>query len=155
MGYSTDFYGQFKLNKKLDNKTYEFLTKLATTRRMKRRGLPSEYGTDGEFYVNGSGDFGQAEESNIVDYNTPPRTQPSLWCQWIPTEDRKGITWDGGEKFYEYVAWLQYIMNSVLIPRGYKLSGTVEFQGEDRDDRGLIVVKAGKITVKRARVSFR
>lgn len=36
MGYTTDFEGTLKLNKKLDKETKLFLTKLAQTRRMKR-----------------------------------------------------------------------------------------------------------------------
>jgi hypothetical protein len=34
MGYTTDFYGQFKLNKKLDDVTYTLLQGLGTTRRI-------------------------------------------------------------------------------------------------------------------------
>lgn len=150
MGYSTDFFGQFKLNKKLDDTTFEFLNKLNQTRRMKRR-VDAKYGVDGEFYVDGTGFAGQGHDANIVDHNTPPRTQPGLWCQWIPTEDRQGIIWDGGEKFYHYDAWLQYLIDKVLAPRGYKLTGSVEFQGEDRADFGRITVRNGKVQVKQGK----
>lgn len=153
MGYTTDFKGKFKLNKELDDKTYEFLVKLSNTRRMWRK-LGSEYGVDGEFYVDGGGDFGQGREDNIVNYNKPPSTQPGLWCQWCPTEDRLHIEWNGAEKFYHYVEWIEYITDNFLIPRGYVLNGEVEWHGEDDDDQGIIVATNNEITTKRGRIVY-
>ena len=106
-----------------------------------KRNVGMEYGIEGEFYVNG-GDFrGQANETNIVEHNYPPRTQPGLWCQWIPNEEGTEIMWDGCEKFYHYTEWLNYIIHKFLIPNGYTLNGEVRFQGEDSTDSGTIVVK--------------
>ena len=51
MGYSTDFEGSFKLNKKLDKATLDLLKGLAATRRVKRKGLAPAYGVDGEFFI--------------------------------------------------------------------------------------------------------
>lgn len=149
MGYTTDFSGQFKLNRTLSLEDKMFLTKFSQSRRMKRN-LPREYGIDGEFYVAGStdGDFGQTHEDNIIDYNTPPRTQPSLWCQWIPSEDGNYIQWDGGEKFYSYVEWIEYLIEKILSQRGYILNGEVEWQGEDHDDFGKIIVKNNVVKTK-------
>lgn len=65
-----------------------------------------------------------------------------------------GLEWDGNEKFYNYVEWLQYIITNVLAPRGYILSGSVTWQGEDNQDMGKIVVKDNKIKVKQAVISF-
>jgi hypothetical protein len=79
MGYTTDFSGEFKLNKPLDPETERLMDGLNTTRRMKRNVDESIYGIEGEFYF-GSGSFGQDREENIIDYNSPPRTQPGLWC---------------------------------------------------------------------------
>jgi hypothetical protein len=146
MGYTTEFNGKFNLNKKLDKETHEFLTKLASTRRMKRK-LPPEYGIEGEFYVDGAGYAGQDREDSIVDYNKPPSTQPGLWCQWIPTHDGTAIEWDGGEKFYHYVDWIKYIIDKVLAPRGYSLSGVVDWRGEDWSDTGTIVVRDNKVGI--------
>ena len=145
MGYSTDFSGQFTLDRKLDDETFDLLNGLASTRRMKRN-VDSKYGVDGEFYI-GKGDFGQDEEDNIVDYNTPPRTQPSLWLQWIPTDDREHIEWDGNEKFYSYVEWIEYIINKVLKPKGYVLNGVVEWGGEERSDVGEITITDNVVRV--------
>lgn len=147
MGYTTDFNGVFQLNKKLDDATHEFLKKFADTRRMKRD-LGPEYGVEGEFYVDGGGFAGQDREDNVINSNSPPSTQPGLWCQWVPTEDGMGIEWDGGEKFYHYVDWIKYIISNFLQPKGYELNGEVYFQGEDSADFGIIriennVVKMG------------
>lgn len=145
MGYTTNFRGQFKLNKRLAPKRLAYLQKFAETRRMARN-LPEVYGVQGEFYADGSGDFGQGHESNVIDHNRPPSTQPGLWCQWIPTNDGMAIGWDGGEKFYHYVEWLEYIIKNFLAPKGYVLNGTVSYQGDDSSDQGQIVVINNVVT---------
>lgn len=145
MGYTTDFEGCFKLNKKLDKKTLEFLQKFSETRRMARK-LPKEFGIEGEFFVDGKGSFGQDDDKSIIDHNRPPKTQPSLWCQWIPSQDGKFLEWDGGEKFYEYIDWIEYIIKNFLEPKGYVLNGEVRWRGEDFNDAGTIVVKKNKVS---------
>ena len=147
MGYTTDFYGTFKLNKKLDEETHTFLKRFNETRRMKFN-LGPEFGLNGEFYVGHHQDFtgkyaGQVERDfpGLVEYNTPPCTQPGLWCQWRPSDDGMEIEWDGGEKFYDYNIWLKYIIKNFLQPKGYVLNGEVQWEGEDRGDSGIIFVK--------------
>ncbi|MGR0121661.1 hypothetical protein [Bacillus halotolerans] len=127
MGYNK-LQGQFRLNKTLDSDTFIFLNKLADTRRMKRKVDESIYGIEGEFYVDGDG--GQAYEENIIDYNEPPKTQPSLWLQWIPTEEKNAIVWDGGEKFNCPDEWIVYLIEKVLKPKGYVLNGVVNVFGD-------------------------
>ena len=153
MGYTTDFSGKFKFNKKLDEETRVFLTKFSETRRMKRK-LPAKYGVEGEFYVDGGGLYGQDHEPSITNYNEPPRTQPGLWCQWIPSEDGKFLEWNGAEKFYNYIAWLKYIIREFFIPWGIKANGEIEWQGEDRDDIGKIKVKDNEIFVYDGQITF-
>lgn len=113
-----------------------------------------DFGVEGEFFVDGDGDFGQGDGGHVLDHNEPPKTQPGLWCKWTPTDDGKGIEWDGREKFYHYVEWLQYIISNVLEPKGYKLTGTVEWQGEDNNDRGQIVVKNNKIKTLKGKIVY-
>jgi hypothetical protein len=149
MGYQTDFRGRFELNKALDQETNDFLVKFSKTRRMARN-LPKEYGVEGEFYVDGGGDYGQAPEDNVINHNRPPRTQPELWCQWVPTEDGKGIEWDGGEKFYGYVEWIQYLIAKVLAPKGYVLNGAVDWRGEEWEDTGTIFITDNKVETQDA-----
>lgn len=152
MGYTTDFEGRFKLNRKLKKKDQEFLTKFAETRRMARNVGP-EFGVEGEFYVDGKGFAGQDSDETILDYNRPPRTQPGLWCQWVPSEDGQFLQWDGSEKFYNYVEWLKYLIDKILAPRGYKLNGVVGWQGEDRGDIGKIEVVDNVVRTLRGQVN--
>ena len=146
MGYTTDFAGRFELDKPLAPKMKKFLTMLNETRRMKRN-VDEAFGIDGEFFVFGTGDYGQNNDSTIVDFNQQPSTQPSLWCQWVPNEDGTAIEWDGGEKFYAYSEWLFYIINKILAPNGYTLNGTVIWQGEETGDVGKIHVVDNVVTV--------
>lgn len=148
MGYSTDFSGQFNLDKRLDDETFNFLNKFANTRRMARHfdQNGTAYGVEGEFYVDGKGSMGQDTDETVIDGNRPPRTQPGLWCQWIPTEDHMSIEWDGGEKFYNYEEWLLYIINNFLAPKGYTLNGQVKWQGEYGDDFGILKVRNNIVT---------
>ena len=147
MGYTTKFYGCFQINPPLNAKDCHFLTELSRTRRVKRVGLPAEYGTEGEFYV-------LDDDACVVDYNIPPKTQPGLYCQWIPTEDGTELQWDGGENFYDYVEWLKYLVENYLKPRGYTVNGEVEWLGEYSNDRGLIVVKNNNIKVGKVKITY-
>jgi hypothetical protein len=165
MGYTTTFEGEFELDRVLDEQTDQFLNKLATTRRTKRQNdlLPksgfekygfSSWGVEGEFYVDGSGSYGQGKDSSVVDYNGPPSTQPGLWCQWVLTEDKKHIVWDDGEKFYNYIEWLEYIISSVLIPRKYVLNGIVDWEGEEHNDFGQIKVENNCIFTRLGKMGY-
>lgn len=165
MGYTTDFYGTFKLDKTLTPEHRAYLVAFAETRRMERQAsLASTYpdplrkavglpiGADACYYVgatncSGFDAYGQAHTPDIVNYNGPPSGQPGLWCQWVPSEDGTEITWNGGEKFYDYEKWLAYLIEHFLAPWGYTLSGSVEWQGEERSDFGTIKVTKNKITV--------
>ena len=68
------------------------------------------------------------------------RNHPGIWCQWIINSDNK-LEWNGAEKFYNYVEWLEYLIESIFAPRGYKLDGRIRFQGERFLDVGIIYVK--------------
>jgi hypothetical protein len=156
MGYTTIFDGTFHLNKRLFDSEAIYLLEFSRSRRMKRNpeilqsipdpareavGLP--LGEDACYFVNQKWD--EESEVSVVDYNRPPNTQPGLWCQWIPTADGGGIKWNGTEKFYYYVEWLQYIINNFIQPWGYVLNGEVNWQGEREEDIGAIVVVSNQI----------
>jgi hypothetical protein len=157
MGYTTDFSGEFNLDKPLTDEHQAYLEAFAGTRRMKRMtaltdlmddpvrkavGLP--VGVEGGYYVGGAdNDMGQTRTDDVADYNSPPEGQPGLWLGWIPDGDT--IVWDGGEKFYNYVEWLEYIVEHFLKPWGYSITGQVHWQGESDDDRGTIYAKDNKI----------
>lgn len=140
MGYTTEFEGHFTIDRPVDEDTYKLLRGISETRRM-RRDVGPEYEDEGEFYIDGTGSRGQGRDDNIIDYNMPPATQPSLLIQ----EDRQTIAWDGIENFYEYVEWLEYLINWILYPEGYVVNGEVRWQGEEHDDRGTIIVTDNRV----------
>lgn len=165
MGYTTDFTGSFSLNKPLSAEHNHYLTLFGQTRRMKRNqsrasklpdlvrnGAKLPIGNEGAYFVGGAGDYGQDADDSVVDFNTPPLGQPSLWNQWVPSEDGKSIMWNGGEKFYEYTHWIVYITEHFLKPWGYVLNGDVEWIGEDSDDRGMLSIKDNVLKIKRATI---
>ena len=79
-------------------------------------------------------------------YNRSPDGVPSLWCGW--TVDEQGhIVWDGAEKFYKYVQWLEFLIDTYLRPWGYTLNGTVDYKGASADDFGRIIVVDNEVTV--------
>lgn len=154
MGYTTSFTGKFTCTPALNSDQVAYLKALVATRRMQRKGaskLPDPLrkavglpiGDEGEYFVGGTGCAGQDHDATIVEYNRAPGSQPGLWCQWEPSDDGKFIKWDGGEKFYEYVAWITYFNEHFLKPWGVKLSGEVKWRGEDSSDRGVIVAGNG------------
>lgn len=160
MGYHTDFEGSFKLDKPLSEAHKTYLDKFSRTRRMDRSeskviGLPDPIreavclpvGERGCYFVGASGFSGQDRDESIVDYNSPPG-QPGLWCKWVPNSDGTAIEWDGGEKFYDYVSWLRYIIDHFLEPWGYTLNGEVDYRGENFNDVGTITVTNNEVKVK-------
>jgi hypothetical protein len=147
MGYDTKFDGKFVIQPEpLSEGLNNYINKLSETRRMNRR--IEGFGTEGEFFVFGSGFAGQDADNTIIKYNEPPSTQPSLWCQWIISNDGQYLGWDGGEKFYDYTKWLEYIINNFLAPFDYWLEGSVEWQGEEVGDLGLIDASKEKVIIK-------
>lgn len=162
MGYSTDFRGAFKCSKPLTAEQRAYLYQFQETRRMKRDaevaetlpdpirlavGLP--IGVDGCYFVGGAGFAGQGRDASIIEYNDQPTGQPGLWCQWQPDETGNYIGWAGSEKFYDYVEWLQYLVDHFLSKWGVTISGVIRWQGERQDDFGSIVVNDNVIERKR------
>lgn len=160
MGYTTRFSGKFELNGYLTRAQREYLLAFSDTRRMKRDNakcfgmadpkrvavnLP--LGTEGEYFVGGL-NYTWGTDISIVDENSPPSTQPGLWCQWVPTKNGGAIEWNGGEKFYDYVEWLEYLIKNFLEPWGYELNGSIQWGGDSKDDVGLIIVTDNKVVTK-------
>lgn len=152
MGYTTNFSGHFQTNEPVSQEIYDLVNGLSKTRRMKRDGLSREkYGVKGEFFIEeekGNNIFSKPSKGTIVDHNKPPKTQPGLWLQWMFEEDMQTIVWDGGEKFYNYIEWIEYLIIRILEPAGYKVNGQVEWNGEDIGDIGTIRIIDNKIIVK-------
>lgn len=166
MGYTTDFGGQFYLDKPLTQPQIDYLNKFADTRRMERdpalaATLPDplreavglQVGRFGAYFTGGTGYAGQDDDISVINHNSH-KGQPSLWNHWVPSADGKFIVWDSGEKFYEYVEWIEFIIDNFLKPWGYKLNGKVDWYGEDYDDRGRIVVTDNVVKTLYARIIY-
>lgn len=173
MGYNTTFYGRFTFNKKLEKNLYEYLKRFSQTRRMKRNNniikkecsnweelcFNSNLGKNGEYFAPVSNRFGQDRNDSIVDYNTPPNSQPGLWCNWIPVlKDKKDedniesleelecyFEWNQVEKFYNYVEWLIYEIDNFIKPSGLSLNGAILAIGEESSDISIIIVNNNKV----------
>ena len=171
MGYYTDFYGAFSVTPDLTDEQVNYINTFSETRRMKRDinvlmeqydgkyGYPGKtgtaeeiYGKEGEFFVKNDGICGQTIDETVLDYNVPPSTQPGLWCQWVINGNE--LEWDGGEKFYNYVEWLEYLIENFFKPWGITINGEVEWSGEERSDIGKIVVTDNKVQALEGRIEY-
>jgi hypothetical protein len=172
MGYTTDFTGQFTFDKPLASHHLQYLKRFSDMRHMKRDvkkleqledpdriavGLP--LGVQGEFFVGiDDGNANQdmfRHDGSILDHNNEPGTQPGLWCDWVPDDDGVVLEWNGGEKFYRYIDWLEYLIANFIDPWGYVLNGEVEWRGEDKSDVGKIIVKDNTVIVMEGVVVFK
>lgn len=167
MGYTTDFRGHLNLEPPLTVAQTAYLRKFNETRRVQRDAAMTEIrpdplrvavglpvGRDGGYFVGESGFMGQAHGHGVRDSNRPPTGQPGLWCQWTPSDDGARLEWDGGEKFYDYVEWLEYLIQHFLQPWGVVANGTIDWEGEESSDRGRIQVDDNQVSVGVARVTY-
>lgn len=161
MGYTTYFDGAFQFDKPVTDELKNYINKFSETRRMMRDNdkikelfpnweelcFNGELGEDGEYFVGGDSYlyFGENEDKSIINYNDAG-SQPGLWCQWV-INDNNELVWDEGEKFYNYIEWLEYLIEHFFSPLGYVLEGTVFYDGEDSDDFGKIIVKDNVVKV--------
>lgn len=154
MGYSTDFTGHFSVTPTLTSTHAAYFRAFSETRHMirdekvcaslldpVREAAILPIGREARFFT------GEDVAGSVLAYNNEPEGVPGLWCQWVPTEDGTGIEWDQGEKFYEYEAWLTYLIKTFLDPWGYELNGTVQYRGEDPEDFGVLVVENNLLKV--------
>ncbi len=139
------------------------------------------YGREGEYFAMDDGQLGQYHDESIIDYNTPPgqlgygdnmltafedrwkemqrrveagECQPGLWCNWEISEYGTTLEWDGGEKFYEYVAWLKYYINHFFSKWGVMLNGEITWTGEESSDLGKIIVTDNVVDVKTGTITY-
>jgi hypothetical protein len=121
VGYSTYFWGQVPVQPPLNRHEREYLTRFAATRRMAS--------TLGPYYVGRSGVSGQDHTADVINDHQPPYGQPNLWCQWAPNPSGTALTRIGGDKFYDPLLWMQYLIDHFLRPdalasRGDRVPGS-------------------------------
>lgn len=164
MGYSTYFTGELTFNKEVTEELKNYINQFARVRHMRRNNekikeifpdwkdkcFNGNLGNDGEYFVGGTGFAGQDKDDSILNYNYPARGVPGLWCDWEIMEYSNGeqvLCWNEKEKFYDYTEWLEYLIKNFFMPHGYILNGTIEYQGENSDDFGKIVVTDNYVEV--------
>jgi len=158
MRRTTDFVGEFDINLALSQLQIDYLIEFSRTRRMRRDaqiasnmsdsvrinvGLP--IGKEACYFTGGLGMHGQVNDVSIMDQNSSPLDQPGLWCQWIPSVDGISLKWNGVEKFYNYVEWLEYIIKHFLIPWDRVLSGQVRWLVVKDCDSGIIYIRDNEV----------
>lgn len=160
VGYYTSFSGVFRTDKPMDIDHRLYLKAFSEKRRMWRDALQTAkrpdllrekvglpVGIQGGYFVGSPDVCGQENSPDVVESNSPPAGQPGLWCPWTPDdEDPCVVRWDESEKPYDYVEWLEYMIQHFLSPWGYVLNGTVVWDGEEQGDTGAIVVKDNAVT---------
>lgn len=122
MGYNTEFQGEFMLDRALEPEHEKLLEK------MRDEDRESQEPWD-------------ADESNEL------KGAPYYNCQWYYDRQGKSIAWDGGEKFYDSVEWLEFLIHNLFKKFGYTLSGQCYWRGEDFLDLGLIIVKDNVVEI--------
>lgn len=83
-----------------------------------------------------------------LDDTWPPGYPDRGYCQWELTKDWMGLHWNGGEKFYEYVEWANYLIEKLFKPAGVSMTGNVKYSGEATDDCGVLVIENGIVVQK-------
>lgn len=158
MGYTTWFDGALDFNKPVTDELKEYINKFSETRRMRRDNekikeifpdwekqcYKGNLGTDGEYFIGGTGFAGQDHDDSIIDYNNS-YPAPGRWCDW-KINDNGQLEWNESEKFYDYVEWLEYLIENFFKPEGYILNGSIKYNGEDDCDFGVITVKNNEVT---------
>lgn len=123
MGYTTEFSGELDFNRPLTVPEYNELCKMAE----------------------------ESDPDLLAQYTDTPETIPSSYLQWVPTKDGMGLEWDGGEKFYEYIHWLRWLIKHYFKPRDIVLNGEIRWSGEDVEDVGILKVVDNKVTSEKLR----
>lgn len=168
MGYSTDYYGSFKIEPALSAEEVEKLNAWLTCRHtqldMKKIRMidaeADEHTIDGKrlgqngwnwikSFVDSDGDKWEPIRELVIDYNECSPL-PSLWSDLEVNIDAAGdtwLSWNGSEKTYCMKEWLQLLIDVVFAPNGYKLNGRFDWEGEDRFDVGAIIIEDNNITI--------
>jgi hypothetical protein len=134
MGYTTDFIGHIDITPSLNEAELAYLDAFRLSRRFDRPGGPYEVPPNP--YAEDSGDV------DVDTYNAVAPGQPQLWCQWQACWQGCCLAFDGHEKFYQPVRWMEYLIDHFLRP-GAEASRTslAVFEGFTFDHRldGLVV----------------
>ena len=122
MGYTTDFEGRLLLSRDLTVKELAEFNKLTDYEEDSYRAIDPKY-----------------DERKLSSY-----------MQW--ETDGMSLYWNDGEKFYDYVEWLKWIIEVFFTPLDVKLNGAINWQGEEIGDVGRIEVKNSVVTSRELKI---
>ena len=157
MGYTTRFKGHFTLEPALTPDQRDIVRAITKTRH-----APSEPGFELKYALPDRGndvtrlhpdtEFRLAKKTTRRgtyggDTGCYEGAYPSIWCDWTASEDGRRLEWNGGEKFYEYEGWLRHLITNAFEPWGVRVSGWVDFAGDDPKDTGVLVVTGTRVLV--------
>jgi hypothetical protein len=144
MGYDTKFTGRFALSGPLSTEECTILEAVHEHRHQADLELP--YAVLEERPVKIEREI--FKPCYIGEWFNDNEKYPSSYCQWTVSPNKRALVWDKGEKFYNYVSWLEYLISHLFAVWGVQLSGTVNWKGANRGDRGSITVEGDRINVK-------
>lgn len=164
MGYQTDFDGEWTITPPLTPAQAEYLEAFSEKRHDAlvpaaaklpdplRKAVKLPFGPDGVYcvakgIVKGWEAPYEAKKPG-TNYALGPTQAPGYWCNWHPAKDGTLLEWNQGEKFYDYIEWIQFLIKHFFEPWGRKLNGTVSWYGEDREDAGRIIITNNKIRLE-------
>jgi hypothetical protein len=128
MGYDTDFDGMFTLSREPTQ-------------------LEVEIFDDITMVDHRAPDFDTLDVNRDYQLHILGADQRAVHCEWVLSKNqgRYYIRYSGGEKFYAYVEWLEFLIRHWLKPWGIELRGSVRYYGEDAEDRGVIYAKGYQV----------
>ena len=153
MGVQTEYLGHIDVVPSLNEAERNYLHRFARSRRC--------YRPEGPYAVDPHNPHDDNSDAAVELYNTLATGQPSYWCDWEPCPEGCCISWNGLEKFYSALDWLEYLIDHFLRSNAHALaSGDPQFSdftfdhqtnglilGEQQDNRELfaIVVTDGSV----------
>lgn len=158
MGYNIFYEGRINMDKPLDDRTYEIIKGLGETRRvmwdtkkLEADGIAKEeeIGLYGKFFFGTNGmnreEMDKFTYKYVIDNSRPPYGQPSLRGVWTVSDDKMGLIWNRNDHSYCGHEWLQYIVKTILVPRGYNPSGIINFTVGESYPKYHTIVKGNSV----------
>lgn len=99
--------------------------------------------------------FADKRHCDPVNTNVTLDYAPSLWNHWNCKfwNGEWVLTLEEG-KAYNYLEWFPVIVKRFLEPHGLKVSGRIEWFGDESDDMGYIDVEDNDMTIYDAVIEF-
>lgn len=115
--------------------------------------MPETY-FQGEFELDKKATEEMKNQMKEIDVNNET-IKNSINC-WKFSDDGKQIIWNEEiRECYDYIAWIQYIVDKLIIPNGYVLNGEMHWHGEDYADMWkLITIKNNRIIVYEGKIVY-